>query len=125
MAERVKKPTGPRFNFMWFWAIVTIGLIYVAIFGEEKERPLEGDWEMVTGLVENGLIERIDVVDQEKASVYLKKELVDSLLKDERFKGMPTATTRRFLTSVPPTSWLTPFKSSEGIPIWTLTCSMP
>ena len=75
---------------MWFWAIVTIGLIYVAIFGEEKERPLEGDWEMVTGLVENGLIERIDVVDQEKASVYLKKELVDSLLKDERFKGMPT-----------------------------------
>ena len=90
MAESVKKPTGPRFNFMWFWAIVTIGLIYVAIFGEEKERPLEGDWEMVTGLVENGLIERIDVVDQEKASVYLKKELVDSLLKDERFKGMPT-----------------------------------
>ena len=90
MAERVKKPTGPRFNFMWFWAIVTIGLIYVAIFGEEKERPLEGDWEMVTGLVENGLIERIDVVDQEKASVYLKKSLIDSLSKDERFKGMPT-----------------------------------
>ena len=90
MAERVKKPIGPRFNFMWFWAIVTIGLIYVAIFGEEKERPLEGDWEMVTGLVENGLIERIDVVDQEKASVYLKKSLIDSLSKDERFKGMPT-----------------------------------
>ncbi len=90
MADRLRKPAGPRFNFMWFWAIVTVGLIYVAMFGEEKERPLEGDWEMITGLVENGLIERIDVVDQEKASVYLKKSLIDSLSKDERFKGMPT-----------------------------------
>ena len=80
----------PRFNFMWFWAIVTVGILYFAMFGEEKERPLEGDWDMITGLVENGLVERIDVVDQEKASVYLKKSLIDSLAKDERFKGMPT-----------------------------------
>ena len=86
----MKKPSGPRFNFMWFWAIVTVGILYFAMFGEEKERPLEGDWDMVTGLVENGLVERIDVVDQEKASVYLKKSLIDSLAKDERFKGMPT-----------------------------------
>ena len=90
MAERVKKPMGPRFNFMWFWAIVTVGILYFAMFGEEKERPLEGDWDMITGLVENGLVERIDIVDQEKASVYLKKSLIDSLSKDERFKGMPT-----------------------------------
>ena len=75
---------------MWFWAIVTVGILYFAMFGEEKEQPLEGDWDMITGLVENGLIERIDVVDQEKASVYLKKSLIDSLAKDERFKGMPT-----------------------------------
>ena len=75
---------------MWFWAIVTVGILYFAMFGEEKEQPLEGDWDMITGLVENGLIERIDVVDQEKASVYLKKSLIDSLVKDERFKGMPT-----------------------------------
>ena len=90
MAVQMKKPSGPRFNFMWFWAIVTVGILYFAMFGEEKERPLEGDWDMITGLVENGLVERIDVVDQEKASVYLKRELIDSLAKDERFKGMPT-----------------------------------
>ncbi|MBO5902084.1 MAG: ATP-dependent zinc metalloprotease FtsH [Alistipes sp.] len=90
MAVQMKKPSGPRFNFMWFWAIITVGILYFAMFGEEKERPLEGDWDMITGLVENGLVERIDVVDQEKASVYLKKSLIDSLAKDERFKGMPT-----------------------------------
>ena len=90
MTQQTRKPRGPRFNFMWFWAIVTVGILYFAMFGEEKEQPLEGDWDMITGLVENGLIERIDVVDQEKASVYLKKSLIDSLAKDERFKGMPT-----------------------------------
>ena len=90
MTQQTRKPRGPRFNFMWFWAIVTVGILYFAMFGEEKEQPLEGDWDMITGLVENGLIERIDVVDQEKASVYLKKSLIDSLVKDERFKGMPT-----------------------------------
>ena len=90
MTQQTRKPRGPRFNFMWFWAIVTVGILYFAMFGEEKEQPLEGDWDMITGLVENGLIERIDVVDQEKASVYLKKSLIDTLAKDERFKGMPT-----------------------------------
>ena len=75
---------------MWFWVIVAIGIGYVAMFGEEQTRPLEGDWDMVTSLVESGQVERIEVADKEIASVYLRKELVDTLAKDERFKGMPT-----------------------------------
>lgn len=75
---------------MWFWAVVAIGIVYVAMFGEEQTRPLEGDWDMVTSLVESGQVERIEVADKEIASVYLRKELVDTLAKDERFKGMPT-----------------------------------
>ncbi len=91
MAEnRAKKPIGPRFNFMWFWAIVAIGIVYAAAFGEDKERPLEGDWDMVTELVENGHVDRIEVADQENASVFLRKELIDTLSKVERFKGLPT-----------------------------------
>ncbi|MBO7307100.1 MAG: ATP-dependent zinc metalloprotease FtsH [Alistipes sp.] len=88
--NNIKKPSGPRFNFMWFWVIVAIGIGYVAMFGEEQTRPLEGDWDMVTSLVESGQVERIEVADKEIASVYLRKELVDTLAKDERFKGMPT-----------------------------------
>ena len=88
--NNIKKPSGPRFNFMWFWVIVAIGIVYVAMFGKEQTRPLEGDWDMVTSLVESGQVERIEVADKEIASVYLRKELVDTLAKDERFKGMPT-----------------------------------
>ena len=91
MAEnRASTPRGPRFNFMWFWALVAVGIISASLFGETEGRPLEGDWDMINGLVENGCVERIEVRDRENANVYLTKAMVDSLAKDERFKGMPT-----------------------------------
>ena len=79
----------PRFSFMWFWVVVAIGIIGASLLGDGETRPIEGDWEMVNGLVENGCVERIEVKDKEIASVYLTKEMMDSLAKDERFKNMP------------------------------------
>ena len=91
MAEnRAKMPMQPKFNFMWFWALVAIGIIGVSLFGEPETRPIEGDWDMINGLVENGCVARIEVKDRENASVYLTQEMVDSLIKDDRFKNMPT-----------------------------------
>ncbi len=91
MAEnRASTPRGPRFSFMWFWALVAVGIIGASLFGETEGRPIEGDWDMINGLVENGCVERIVVKDRENADVYLTKAMVDSLAKDERFKGMPT-----------------------------------
>ena len=80
----------PRFSFMWFWVVVAIGIIGASLIDKGEARPIEGDWDMVGGLVENGCVERIEVKDRENASVYLTKAMVDSLLKDDRFKGMPT-----------------------------------
>ena len=91
MAEnRASTPRGPRFSFMWFWALVAVGIIGASLFGETEGRPIEGDWDMINGLVENGCVERIVVKDRENADVYLTKAMADSLAKDERFKGMPT-----------------------------------
>ena len=90
MAEnRGNTPLRPRFSFMWFWVVVAIGIIGASLLGDGETRPIEGDWEMVNGLVENGCVERIEVKDKEIASVYLTKEMMDSLAKDERFKNMP------------------------------------
>ena len=83
-------PKRPRFSFMWFWVLVAIVIIGASVFGEPEPQPIEGDWDMVAGLVENGCVERIEVKDKENASVYLTKAMVDSLAKDERFKNMPT-----------------------------------
>ncbi|MBO5716601.1 MAG: ATP-dependent zinc metalloprotease FtsH [Alistipes sp.] len=90
MAEtRGNMPKQPRFSFMWFWVLVAMVIIGASFLGESEPQPIEGDWDMVTGLVENGCVERIEVKDRESASVYLTKAMIDSLAKDERFKNMP------------------------------------
>ena len=79
----------PRFNFMWFWALVVIVILGYSVFGSTELRPIEGDWNMVDELVERGLVERIEVLDKEKASLYLVKDAREQLENDERFKLLP------------------------------------
>ena len=90
MATKQGKPMiQPRFNFMWFWALVVIVIIGYSTFSSPELRPIEGDWNMVDELVERGLVERIEVMDKEKASIYLKAYAPDVLEGDERFKLLP------------------------------------
>ena len=89
----------PRFNFMWFWVVVAVGIIGYAIFSDSGRVPIEGDWQMVEELVEGGSVKRIEVLDHEKMSVYLHDEHVDSLVNDERFKDMPRSGVQIIFTS--------------------------
>ena len=90
MAVNKGKPMmQPRFNFMWFWALVVVVIIGYSMFGSSEQRPIRGNWNMVEYLVERGLVERIEVLDKEKASVYLVKNAQAELAGDERFKLLP------------------------------------
>ena len=90
MAVNKGKPMmQPRFNFMWFWALVVVVIIGYSMFGSSEQRPIDGDWNMVEELVERGLVERIEVLDKERASVYLVKDAREQLAGDERFKFLP------------------------------------
>ena len=85
-----KRSMQPRFNFMWFWALVIVVIIGFSMFGESEPRPIDGDWNMVDELVEKGYVERIEVKDREIASLYLHPEASELLANsDERFKGVP------------------------------------
>ena len=53
----------PRFNFMWFWAVVAIGIIVYAMVNDSGRMPVRGDWDMVERLIEGGSVERIEVRD--------------------------------------------------------------
>ena len=80
----------PRFNFMWFWVVVAVGIVAYAMLGGSEKLPVKGNQAMVDELVKGGCVERILVVDHEKVNVFLHKECVDSLISsDERFKDMP------------------------------------
>ena len=90
MAVNKGKPMmQPRFNFMWFWALVVVVILGYSMFGSSELKPLEGDWNMVDELVERGLVERIEVQDREKASIYLVKDAQKQLEGDERFRMLP------------------------------------
>ncbi|MBO5855531.1 MAG: ATP-dependent zinc metalloprotease FtsH [Alistipes sp.] len=83
-------PLQPRFNFMWFWAVVAVVIIGYSMFGGADPRPVEGDWNMVDELVEGGYVERIEVKDKERASIYIHSDKIDALSKsDDRFQYMP------------------------------------
>ena len=91
MAKKGKRPTlQPRFNFMWFWALVAIVIIGYSLMDAPNARPVEGDWNMVDELIENGYVERIEVHDKEEASLYLRHDMLESLTVDERFANIPT-----------------------------------
>ena len=90
MAVNKGKPMmQPRFNFMWFWALVVVVILGYSMFGSSELKPLEGDWNMVDELVERGLVERIEVQDREKASIYLVKDAQKQLEGHERFRMLP------------------------------------
>ena len=100
MAQINNRPTPrPRFNFMWFWAVVAIGIIAYAFLSEPSSAPLRGDWQMVERLVEGGSVKRIEVLDHENMSVYLHKEHADSLAQEEDFKAMPRSGAQIVFTS--------------------------
>ena len=100
MASINNRPTPKlRFNFMWFWAVVAIGIVAYAMLGDTGHPPVKGDWQMVEQLVENGAVKRIEVKDHENVSVYLHKESIDSLASDERFKDMPQSGAQITFTS--------------------------
>lgn len=100
MAQINNRPTPrPRFNFMWFWAVVAIGIIAYAFLSEPSSAPLRGDWQMVKELVEGGSVKRIEVLDHENMSVYLHKEHADSLAQEEEFRAMPRSGAQIVFTS--------------------------
>lgn len=100
MAQINNRPTPrPRFNFMWFWAVVAIGIIAYAFLSEPSSAPLRGDWQMVKELVEGGSVKRIEVLDHENMSVYLHKEHADSLAQEDDFKAMPRSGAQIVFTS--------------------------
>ena len=74
-----------RPNMMWFWSLVFFAIIGVSLFSQRESEPAQSNWAEVEQLVRNGDVERIQVVNRERAEVYLKEGVA------ERLKSDPTA----------------------------------
>ena len=60
MANEKQKmpPMRAGFSFMWFWGFVLLLIVGYTLFGEREQRPIDGDWNLVSELVEKGYVER-------------------------------------------------------------------
>ena len=73
-----KKGTGkPKFNAYWIYGIIAVVFLIVQFYVSNSRNPVETTWSKVkTTMLANGDIERIVVVNDKVAKVYLKKDRV-------------------------------------------------
>ncbi len=77
---------GPKFNAYWIYGIIAIVFIVVQFYISNTRGPVETNWsEVKSKMLANQDIERIVVVNEKHANIYLKKDRLDKY-KDE-FSG--------------------------------------
>lgn len=82
----------PRPSMMWVWGLIGAFIIGYYVFGDVNESPVPSDWATVERMVEQGEVEKIQVVNRDQAQVFLKKEAGERYRKDsleKRFRHLP------------------------------------
>ena len=89
-----RKMISLRPNMMWFWSLVFFAIIGVSLFSQRDNEPAQSNWAEVEQLVRNGDVERIQVINRERAEVYLKEGVAERLKNDptadEELKNLPS-----------------------------------
>lgn len=76
----------PRPSFFWLYGLAAVFIIGWAILGNGSDTPLPSDWSSVERMVEQGDVERIQVVNRDQAQVYLTKEAIERYRNDAQNK---------------------------------------
>ena len=85
------KSKGPKFNPLWIYAILAVIFIGITFLGQGGGKEVTVD--RVLEMVQNGDVERIDVINRSKAEIYLTKEAKgkDAYKKDVGESSFPSA----------------------------------
>jgi AFG3 family protein len=81
-----KNPKQPKFNAYWIYGIIALVFIAVQYYLSTSTSPLETNWsEVKTVMLANNHIERIVVINEKKAQIYIKKGELHNY--EERYTG--------------------------------------
>lgn len=81
-----KDPKGPKFNAYWIYGIIAVIFIVVQIYMTNSRGPVETNWnEVKTTMLANNDIERIVVVNEKQANIYIKKSSLQKY--EQEFSG--------------------------------------
>lgn len=81
-----KKPTPPKFNMYWIWGILVIGFIVISFFPSNEGK--KTNWNEVKEMIISNDVEKIQIVNDRFAKVYLNKEA----LENEKYKAVKPST---------------------------------
>lgn len=84
------KPGGrrPRFNIYWVWALIAVMLVGWSLMSN-TEIAQTTNWDSVKVMIEQGDVQKIDVINKETAEVYLKSDKLASYTEKKEYKDLP------------------------------------
>jgi len=72
-----KNPKGPKFNAYWVYGLIAVVFIGVQYYLSTSSSPVETNWsEVKSTMLANNDIERIVVVNEKKANIFIKKNSI-------------------------------------------------
>ncbi|MFW6259671.1 MAG: ATP-dependent zinc metalloprotease FtsH [Tangfeifania sp.] len=81
-----KDPKGPKFNAYWIYGIIAVIFIVVQVYLTNSRGPVETNWSQVKStMLANNDIEKIVVVNEKQANIYLKKNALERY--QDQFEG--------------------------------------
>ncbi|MFI3265752.1 MAG: ATP-dependent zinc metalloprotease FtsH [Rikenellaceae bacterium] len=78
----------PGFNIFWVYGIIAAMIVGFSIMGDNEE-PQKSNWEQVQELMSQGAIDKIEVINNERAEVYVDADKLEGLKSQEAYKNLP------------------------------------
>ena len=91
----------PRPSMLWIYALIGAFILGWYFFGENSDTPLSSDWASVERMAERGEVEKIRVVNRDRAEVFLAAEAGERYRKDStdrRYRRLPRTGPQFFFT---------------------------
>ncbi len=91
----------PRPSLLWIYGAIAMFIVGWYFFGESDDKPLPSDWSTVEEMVRQGDVEKIRVVNRDRAEVFLAAEAGERYRRDsedKRYKRLPHTGPQLFFT---------------------------
>ena len=95
------RPRPARFNFMWIWAVILVGIVAASFLWDDEGAPVASDLTTVKDMIQKGDVERVNVTgNRETIEVFLKEDAIKRYREgaDERYKHIPAEGNQLYFT---------------------------
>ncbi|MEG1622004.1 MAG: ATP-dependent zinc metalloprotease FtsH [Alistipes sp.] len=105
----------PRPSWMWVWGIATILIVGYSFFGEGSSEPVKSNWNTVAEMIKVGDVDKIVVINEETAKVYLAKGVDEKYRSREEFKHIPSSGVQIYFNIGPGDTFAENLKQTQAL----------